>query len=80
MLQGSLILQKTKKLKYIPGPMSKKHVVGGRPSLRWDNVDKYIERDVMFVALFPPSLSVQNCRAFIFTVCNIYCSWNVQIF
>jgi hypothetical protein len=31
--------------------MSKKLVVGGRPSLRWDYV-KYIERDVVFVALF----------------------------
>jgi hypothetical protein len=42
--------------------MSKKHVVGGRPSLRWDYVDKYIERDIMFVALLPLHLVFRIAR------------------
>jgi hypothetical protein len=32
--QGNLTSQKTRKLKCILGPMTKKHVVGGRPSSR----------------------------------------------
>jgi len=33
--QGNLTSQRTRKLRYTLVPMSKKHVVGGRPSLRW---------------------------------------------